>query len=63
MLLKDALKPVLMQTVEVRFNSEKCCMPNNKVIVIFQNKYFRITAQNHLFISALSDSVSAHLSL
>ncbi len=35
MLLKDALKPVLMQTVEVRFISAKCYMSTENVIVIF----------------------------
>lgn len=35
MLLKDALKPVLMQTVEVRFNSAKCYMTTENVNVIF----------------------------
>lgn len=50
MLLKDTLKPVLMQTVEVRFNSEKCCMTPKNVIVIFQNKYFRITAHRIILI-------------
>lgn len=65
MLLKDALKPVLMQTVEVRFNSAKCYMSTENAIVIFLCKYFRITAHRILFIYLfqLCQILSQHISV